>query len=162
MAARVIRNVLVLSRSPTEPVRAYSWPMRKANNLILLRRCRDYIFRRWIGTSSVCLQKHVEDEEKRLPRPRRAMMYVPASDERKIRKIPTLGADTVVLDCEDGVAVNQKVCGRGLVGSTTGVNVLPYCDLSLSLPPQSLHLCPYFRSKLVEIFQELSILLVIV
>ena len=43
-------------------------------------------------------------------RPRRAVMYVPASDERKYNKIPSLGADTVVLDCEDGVAVNKKVC----------------------------------------------------
>lgn len=41
--------------------------------------------------------------------PRRGVMYVPASDDRKIAKIPTLGVDCVVLDCEDGVAVNMKV-----------------------------------------------------
>ncbi|ODN02292.1 Citrate lyase subunit beta-like protein, mitochondrial [Orchesella cincta] len=40
--------------------------------------------------------------------PRRAVMYVPASDLRKIAKIPTLGVDSIVLDCEDGVAVNKK------------------------------------------------------
>lgn len=40
--------------------------------------------------------------------PRRALMYVPASDERKLLKIPTMEADCVVMDCEDGVAVNRK------------------------------------------------------
>ena len=40
---------------------------------------------------------------------RRAVMYVPAADDRKVKKIPTLGVDVVVLDFEDGVAVNQKV-----------------------------------------------------
>ncbi len=37
------------------------------------------------------------------------MLYVPTSDERKLKKIPTLNADTVVLDFEDGVGFNHKV-----------------------------------------------------
>ena len=41
-------------------------------------------------------------------RPRRALMYVPGSDERKLAKIPSLGADCICLDCEDGVATNKK------------------------------------------------------
>ena len=45
-------------------------------------------------------------------RPRRALMYVPGNDERKIAKIPSLGADCVCLDCEDGVAVNKKEAAR--------------------------------------------------
>ena len=36
------------------------------------------------------------------------MMYVPGSDERKIEKIPNLGADCVCIDCEDGVAYGMK------------------------------------------------------
>lgn len=36
-------------------------------------------------------------------------MYVPASDLRKIAKIPSLGVDCIVLDAEDGVAINKKV-----------------------------------------------------
>ena len=32
--------------------------------------------------------------------PRRALMYVPGSDARKLAKIPSLGADCVCLDCE--------------------------------------------------------------
>ncbi|KAK3858470.1 hypothetical protein Pcinc_035334 [Petrolisthes cinctipes] len=40
--------------------------------------------------------------------PRRAVLYVPGSDERKLQKIPSLGADCIVLDCEDGVALSRK------------------------------------------------------
>jgi citrate lyase beta subunit len=36
-------------------------------------------------------------------------MYVPASDERKTKKVTTLSVDTLVFDLEDGVAANQKV-----------------------------------------------------
>jgi citrate lyase subunit beta-like protein len=40
--------------------------------------------------------------------PRRALMYVPGSDERKLAKIPSLKADCICLDCEDGVAFTAK------------------------------------------------------
>ncbi|KAM5275343.1 citramalyl-CoA lyase, mitochondrial isoform 2-T2 [Hipposideros larvatus] len=40
--------------------------------------------------------------------PRRAVLYVPGNDEKKIKKIPSLHVDCAVLDCEDGVAVNKK------------------------------------------------------
>lgn len=42
--------------------------------------------------------------------PRRAMMYIPGSDKKKLGKIPTLKVDCAVMDCEDGVAMNRKVC----------------------------------------------------
>ena len=42
-------------------------------------------------------------------RPRRSLLYIPGNDERKIQKASNLNADIVVLDCEDGVAVNRKV-----------------------------------------------------
>ena len=35
---------------------------------------------------------------------------MPGNDEDKIRKIPKLNVDCVILDCEDGVAMNRKVC----------------------------------------------------
>ncbi|XP_054829029.1 citramalyl-CoA lyase, mitochondrial [Eublepharis macularius] len=44
--------------------------------------------------------------------PRRAVLYVPADDERKIQKIPSLHVDCAVLDCEDGVALNRKAEAR--------------------------------------------------
>jgi hypothetical protein len=42
--------------------------------------------------------------------PRRSLLYIPGNDERKIKKASSLNADIVVLDCEDGVALNRKVC----------------------------------------------------
>ena len=41
--------------------------------------------------------------------PRRAVMYVPASDERKVKKVMSIDVDSIVFDLEDGVAMNQKV-----------------------------------------------------
>lgn len=42
--------------------------------------------------------------------PRRAVLYVPGSDERKLAKLAGLTVDCAVMDCEDGVAANRKVC----------------------------------------------------
>lgn len=36
-------------------------------------------------------------------------MYVPGDDKRKLNKTLTLDVDCVVMDCEDGVALNKKV-----------------------------------------------------
>lgn len=46
-----------------------------------------------------------------LSRLRRALLYVPGNDQRKIEKVKTIvsSVDSIVLDCEDGVAVNMKV-----------------------------------------------------
>ncbi len=41
-------------------------------------------------------------------RARRALLYIPGSDLRKIEKATTLGADCACLDLEDGVALNKK------------------------------------------------------
>lgn len=41
--------------------------------------------------------------------PRRAVLYCPGNDERKLRKLASLDVDCVVLDCEDGVALSKKV-----------------------------------------------------
>lgn len=41
--------------------------------------------------------------------PRRAVLYCPGNDERKLKKLASLDVDCAVLDCEDGVALNKKV-----------------------------------------------------
>lgn len=46
--------------------------------------------------------------------PRRALMYVPACDERKTLKAASLKVDSIVFDIEDGVAANQKVLGKAV------------------------------------------------
>ncbi|GFT37701.1 citramalyl-CoA lyase, mitochondrial [Nephila pilipes] len=49
-------------------------------------------------------------------RPRRAILYVPGHDRKKIDKLNTLKVDCAVLDCEDGVAVNKKSEARNVIG----------------------------------------------
>uniref|UniRef100_A0A667FFG4 Citramalyl-CoA lyase n=1 Tax=Lynx canadensis TaxID=61383 RepID=A0A667FFG4_LYNCA len=50
--------------------------------------------------------------------PRRAVLYVPGNDEKKIKKIPSLNVDCAVLDCEDGVAMNKKNEARSRIVKT--------------------------------------------
>jgi len=52
--------------------------------------------------------------------PRRACLYVPGNDEKKLRKIPDFGVDCAVLDCEDGVALNRKVEARSMISQMLG------------------------------------------
>jgi len=47
-----------------------------------------------------------------LSTPARSAFYVPANDSKKLSKIYSTNADCVVLDCEDGVALNRKVVAR--------------------------------------------------
>ena len=41
--------------------------------------------------------------------PRRAILYAPGNDARKLQKAASLDVDCIVMDCEDGVAINRKV-----------------------------------------------------
>ena len=61
------------------------------------------------STSTLCHHQDDSTSAKSLFRPRRTLMYVPASDERKTKKAASLRVDTIVFDLEDGVAANQKV-----------------------------------------------------
>jgi citrate lyase beta subunit len=45
-------------------------------------------------------------------RSRRALLYVPGDDWKKITKAPTLGVDSICLDMEDGVAASRKDAAR--------------------------------------------------
>lgn len=47
-----------------------------------------------------------------MTRPLVTMLYVPAGDERKLAKMPTLQADALILDLEDAVAVARKPTAR--------------------------------------------------
>lgn len=48
-------------------------------------------------------------------RARRALMYVPGSDENKLIKAAGLGLDGAILDLEDGVAFTRKDEARGII-----------------------------------------------
>jgi citrate lyase beta subunit len=53
-------------------------------------------------------------------RARRALMYVPGDDQRKIEKTSGLGVDTAILDIEDGVALNRKETAADLILEALG------------------------------------------
>jgi citrate lyase beta subunit len=46
---------------------------------------------------------------------RRALLYMPGDDRRKIEKSLTLGVDCICMDMEDGVAVNRKAEARATI-----------------------------------------------
>lgn len=48
-------------------------------------------------------------------RARRALLYMPGDDARKINKALRLGVDSICMDLEDGVAWNQKAAARSQV-----------------------------------------------
>jgi citrate lyase subunit beta-like protein len=55
---------------------------------------------------------------KNMNRLRRVLFNVPGSDARKITKASKLNLDCVVLDLEDGVAINQKENARQMIVDT--------------------------------------------
>lgn len=48
----------------------------------------------------------------RIYRPRRAVLFVPASNEKAIARLPSLRCDTVIFDLEDAVAPDSKELAR--------------------------------------------------
>jgi citrate lyase subunit beta/citryl-CoA lyase len=47
-----------------------------------------------------------------IPRPRRSVLYVPASSEKALAKIGQLACDAVIVDLEDAVAPEEKAAAR--------------------------------------------------
>ena len=54
------------------------------------------------------------------PRPRRSLLYVPASNARAIEKARTLACDGVILDLEDSVAPEAKAAARDAAVQAVG------------------------------------------
>ncbi len=50
-------------------------------------------------------------------RPRRCLLFMPGDDLKKIQKGISLGVDSIVMDLEDGVALNHKVEARATTAS---------------------------------------------
>jgi citrate lyase beta subunit len=48
---------------------------------------------------------------------RRALLFMPGDDRRKIEKGATIGVDSIIMDLEDGVALNQKTAARETVAA---------------------------------------------
>jgi citrate lyase subunit beta-like protein len=51
---------------------------------------------------------------------RRALLYMPGDDRRKITKALTLGVDCICMDMEDGVASNRKAEARATIAKALG------------------------------------------
>jgi citrate lyase beta subunit len=51
-------------------------------------------------------------------RPRRCLLFMPGDDLKKIQKGIGLGVDVVVMDLEDGVALNRKAAARATIAAT--------------------------------------------
>ncbi|CAI5451702.1 unnamed protein product [Caenorhabditis angaria] len=60
--------------------------------------------------------------------PRRSLLYVPASNQKMLDKIPQMISDSVVLELEDGVALTAKADARK--NATQALNKLPFHTLS--------------------------------
>ena len=52
---------------------------------------------------------------------RRALLYMPGDDRRKIEKATTLGVDSICMDMEDGVAANKKAEARAVIAQAMKV-----------------------------------------
>lgn len=50
-------------------------------------------------------------------RSRRALLYMPGDDRRKIEKAATLGVDCICMDMEDGTAINKKAQAREVIAA---------------------------------------------
>ncbi|KAM5147487.1 citramalyl-CoA lyase, mitochondrial isoform 1-T2 [Callospermophilus lateralis] len=90
MALRLLRRAVRVTEVAAAAAAAAALPRLKASLAADVPR---------LGYSSLPNHKYI---------PRRAVLYVPGNDEKKIKKIPSLNVDCAVLDCEDGVAANKK------------------------------------------------------
>jgi citrate lyase subunit beta / citryl-CoA lyase len=65
-----------------------------------------------------------EDQMDRSPRPRRSVLYIPASNERALAKLSSLACDCVIIDLEDAVVPGEKQAARdrlaGIFASLSG------------------------------------------
>ncbi|XP_059176990.1 citramalyl-CoA lyase, mitochondrial-like [Physella acuta] len=69
--------------------------------------------------------------------PRRTVMYVPGHDKKKLSKIPHLGVDCAVLECEDGVAINMKAEARKNIREALDYLKIENMDLALRVNSRS-------------------------
>lgn len=64
-------------------------------------------------------------------RPRRSVLYVPASNEKALSKIGTLSCDAVVIDLEDAVAPDEKEAARERLRALFAGDARPACETAI-------------------------------
>jgi len=70
-------------------------------------------------------------------RPRRSVLYMPASNERALAKIASLACDAVIIDLEDGVAPADKVSARDRVADVLAARPQRRCEMMVRINPLS-------------------------
>ncbi|CDX26055.1 (3S)-malyl-CoA thioesterase [Mesorhizobium sp. ORS 3324] len=68
-------------------------------------------------------------------RPRRSVLYMPASNERALAKIASLACDAVIIDLEDGVAPADKVSARDRLAGILGTRAERRCEMIVRVNP---------------------------
>ena len=82
---------------------------------MLLRRCFSLFKRSTSQLSTRAFTTNAGSSEVYQSRPRRALLYMPGDDMKKITKAASLDVDIAVLDCEDAVAGSRKVIARDMI-----------------------------------------------
>ncbi|CAJ0915552.1 unnamed protein product, partial [Mesorhabditis belari] len=83
-----------------------------------------------VGYARRCASQFASVSEKAKYVPRRSLLYVPASSEKMLNKVPLMKSDCVVLELEDGVALTSKAVARSNAVKT--LNQLQACYRALS------------------------------
>ena len=72
--------------------------------------------------------------------PRRSLLFVPGSDPRKLERARDAGADAVILDLEDSVAMEKKAEARRLVAEALAAKAFTGVEAVVRInPPGSAH-----------------------
>jgi citrate lyase subunit beta/citryl-CoA lyase len=69
------------------------------------------------------------------PRPRRSVLYVPATSERALAKLASLACDAVIIDLEDAVAPERKEAAREAMRGFLGGAARPACEVVVRINP---------------------------
>lgn len=69
------------------------------------------------------------------PRPRRSVLYVPATSERALTKLASLACDAVIIDLEDAVAPERKEAAREAMRRFLGGASRPACEIAVRINP---------------------------
>uniref|UniRef100_A0A0M3I1F5 Citramalyl-CoA lyase, mitochondrial n=2 Tax=Ascaris TaxID=6251 RepID=A0A0M3I1F5_ASCLU len=92
---------------------------------------RGYLYRcSSLGRATLCTNSGTNTKSRTRYVPRRAVLYVPGSSEKMLKKVPQIQVDCLVLEMEDGVAASAKAEAR--------VNIRKYLD---ELPSKGIHKC---------------------
>ncbi|MEA2071262.1 MAG: aldolase/citrate lyase family protein [Asgard group archaeon] len=93
-------------------------------------------------------EKYVKRTKEDVTRIRRTRLYISGNNPAMIRNAPLFGADSVIFDLEDSVAINQKDAARILVRNA--LNELDFGNTEVTVRINPID-TPYFKQDIEEI-----------